>query len=114
MRKIHRKILNRLLEKAGDEEFIQLLWATHTLQSTYSSAAGRYVRPETIPDGAMTTVVMSPLAIRKWELETLANELMTVPKNTNGGSSEPWIVVIINQSPNASIDLENLKMQSLS
>ncbi len=50
MREYYRKKLNKLLSAAGDEEFIQLLWATHALQSNYAHAARSYIKPETIPD----------------------------------------------------------------
>ena len=76
----YRKKLNKMLEQAVDEEFIQLLWATNGLQSNYASAARKFIKPETIPDGAITTDVQNKFLIYKWELETLANELMTVPK----------------------------------
>jgi hypothetical protein len=80
MRAYFRKKLNRLLGIAGDEEFIQLLWATHALQSDYADAARRFIRPESIPDGAVTTTMISKFFVQKWEIETLANELMTSPK----------------------------------
>lgn len=80
MRAYYRKKLNKLLGAAGDEQFIQLLWATHALQSDYAEAARRFIQPESIPDGAITTKMISPFFVQKWEIETLANELMTVPK----------------------------------
>lgn len=80
MREYYRKKLNNLLGAAKDEEFIQLLWATNALQSDYEGAARQYIRPETIPDGAVTTEMLSRYFIQKWEIETLANELMTSPK----------------------------------
>ncbi|NSY39310.1 hypothetical protein [Leisingera sp. ANG59] len=80
MRSHYRKKLNKLLGAAGDEEFIQLLWATNVLQSEYSDAARDYIHPDTIPDGAITSDMKSRFAVQKWEIETLANEIMTVPK----------------------------------
>lgn len=80
MRAYYRKKLNNLLGAAGNEEFVQLLWATHALQSDYSNAARKFIKPETIPDGAITTKMTSRFFIQKWEIETLANELMTIPK----------------------------------
>jgi len=80
MRQYYRKKLNKLLGAAGNEEFIQLLWATHVLQSDNPDAARKFIRPETIPDGAITPKMTSKFAIQKWEIETLANEVMTVPK----------------------------------
>lgn len=80
MRYYYRNKLDKLLGSAGNEEYIQLLWATHALQSDYSKAAQGFIQPETIPDGAITTNMTSKYFIQKWEIETLANELMTVPK----------------------------------
>ena len=80
MRAYYRKKLDKLLGAAGDEEFIQLLWATHALQSDYADAARKYILPDTIPKGAITTDITGKFAVQKWEIETLANELMTVPK----------------------------------
>lgn len=80
MRSFYRKKLNRLLGSSGDEEFVQLLWATDALQSENPEVARRYILPKTIPDGAITTDMTSKHFIQKWEIETLANELMTVPK----------------------------------
>ncbi|MGR3503563.1 hypothetical protein [Pseudaestuariivita sp.] len=80
MRSYYRKKLNKLLEAAGDEEFIQLLWATHMLQSETPDVGRKYFDPQTIPDGATNAEFADPLSIKPWEIETLANELMTVPK----------------------------------
>lgn len=80
MRDHYRKKLNKLLSLAGDEDFIQLLWATHVLQTENPDPARKFLRPETIPDGAISAKMPSEYSIHKWEIETLANELMTVPK----------------------------------
>lgn len=80
MREHYRKKLNKLLSRAGNEEFIQLLWAVHILQSENPDPARKFIRPETIPDGAISAKMPSEHSIHKWEIETLANELMTVPK----------------------------------
>lgn len=68
------------MSRAGDEEFIQLLWATHVLQTDNPDPARRYLRSDTIPNGAIRADMPNQYSIYKWELETLANELMTVPK----------------------------------
>lgn len=57
-----------------------MLWAVHALQSDYSGAGRRFLRPETVPDGAVTPKMTSKFFVQKWEIETLANELMTTPK----------------------------------
>ena len=80
MRDHYRKKLNKLLSQAGNEEFIQLLWAVHILQSENPDPARKFILPETIPDGATSAKMPSEYSIHKWEIETLANELMTVPK----------------------------------
>lgn len=81
-RKYYRKKLHKHLKLARDEEFIQLLWATNALQSNYEIDARKFFKRETIPEGAITTDMQNKFSIHKWELETLANELMTVPKDT--------------------------------
>lgn len=80
MREYFRKKLNNLLSRAGDEDFIKLLWATHILQSENPDPARKFLLPETVPDGAISAKMPSEYSIYKWEIETLANELMTVPK----------------------------------
>lgn len=80
MREYYRKKLNKLLSLAGKEEFIQLLWAVHILQSENPDPARKFILPETIPDGAISAKMPSMYMLHKWEIETLANELMTVPK----------------------------------
>lgn len=80
MRDYYRKKLNKLVSRAGDEEFMQLLWATHILQTENPDPARKFILPETIPDGAISTLMPSEYSLHKWEIETLANELMTIPK----------------------------------
>ncbi|MEQ6202687.1 hypothetical protein ABMC88_06490 [Sulfitobacter sp. HNIBRBA2951] len=80
MRSYYRKKLNRLIGAAGKEEFIQLLWATHILQSDNPEPARKFIQSDTIPKGAETVEMWDELSIRPWEIETLANELMTVRK----------------------------------
>lgn len=89
MRQYYRRKLDKLLSAAGNEEFIQLLWATHILQSDNPKPARKFILPETIPDGAISPKMSGRFSIRSWEIETLANELMTVPKakrTKNGGT----------------------------
>lgn len=80
MQKYYRKKLDKLLSEARDEEYIQLLWATHILQTDTPDPARMYIRAETIPDGAIGAKIFEKLSIHPWEIETLANELMTVTK----------------------------------
>jgi hypothetical protein len=81
MRDHYQKKLHKMLSRAGNEEFIQLLWAVHILQSENPDPARKFILPETIPDGAISAEMPSEYSIHKWEIETLANELMTVRKN---------------------------------
>lgn len=78
MREIYRKKLNRYLELAPDEAFIQLIWAANTIQTDQPDAARRYLK--NVPPEAVTTEMTSKLALYKWELETLVNELLILPK----------------------------------
>ncbi|MEP6020628.1 MAG: hypothetical protein ABJ251_19305 [Paracoccaceae bacterium] len=56
------------------------MWAVHILQSEKPDPARKFILSETIPDGAISAKMPSEHSIHKWEIETLANELMTVPK----------------------------------
>jgi hypothetical protein len=67
------------LGTTDDESFIHLLWATHILQSDDPSPALKFF-PEGVPDEAIGPQEYSAYAIHEWEIETLANELMTAPK----------------------------------
>lgn len=58
---------------------LELLWATHALQSDRVGAA-RAVLGSSFQPEAATTDIPSQFAIYKWELETLVNELLTIPK----------------------------------
>jgi hypothetical protein len=73
-----RKKLKKLLSKAFDEQFIQMIWAVNALQSDRIGAASKYL---TFPKEAATSAIDSKFAIHKWELETLVSQLLTIPKN---------------------------------
>lgn len=89
-----RRKLNNLLSRASDEGFIQLMWATHILQSENPDPARKFLLPETIPDGAISPAMPGKYSIHKWEIETLSNELMTVTKAKQKGKEfiklRPW------------------------
>ena len=74
------KKLKGILELADDEGFLQLVWATNALQSGAPDAAFRFLDPSSVSKDAITDKISSPFAIHEWELETLANELLTTPK----------------------------------
>lgn len=92
LRDHHRKKLNKLLAAADDEQFVQLLWAVQALQSGHSNAAFKYIRQETVPTAAITKDYGSEFMIHKWQIETLINELMTVPKNRRKRGRKTWIL----------------------
>jgi hypothetical protein len=78
-RKFYRKKLNGFLETADDEAFIQLLWATDALQTGGELAAAPHL-DRNYPKAAVTTDISDKHFIYKWELETLANEVLVTPK----------------------------------
>src|ERR1700752_2676010 len=65
--------LRKLLGRAEDEAFFQLVWVVDALQSNRVSVAGRYVQ---FPALAATSEITSPFAVHAWELETLVNRLL--------------------------------------
>lgn len=76
---LFRRKLNALLEVAEDEGFIQLIWAVDALQSGFEQSAAPFLANR-YPAAAVTTDISSKMHIHKWELETLVNELLVVPK----------------------------------
>lgn len=73
-----RKKLDALLSFADDEGFMQLLWAGNALQAEAEQAAAPYIR--NYPPDAVTTDISSPYFMYKWEIETIANEILAIPK----------------------------------
>lgn len=76
-RDLYRKKLRKLLSRADDEAFLQLIWAVDALQSERAMAAARFIQ---FPPEAETSEVESQFAVRKWELETLVGQLLVTPK----------------------------------
>ncbi|MBR0783927.1 hypothetical protein [Bradyrhizobium iriomotense] len=72
-----RKKLNELLSLADDEAFLIMVWAVDALQSKRAQAAGRYL---TFPAEAQDAQLGDRYFVFKWVLETLVNELLTIPK----------------------------------
>lgn len=67
------------LAAADDADFLRMLWALHALQTGRDSEASRFLNnhpPEAAKDGIRGTHAIFP-----WELETLANELLTTDKS---------------------------------
>lgn len=74
----HKTKLLSFLGKADTEDFLQLLWAANMLQSETPEVGLRYLRQ--VPREAVGAVSPDPNAIHKWEVELLANEVLTAPK----------------------------------
>jgi hypothetical protein len=71
------KKLAKALSRAGDEDFIQMIWSIDALQSNRVDAAARYIN---FPPEAATSKMDSQFVIYKWELETLVSLFLLTPK----------------------------------
>jgi len=69
--------LNELLSRADDLSFLVMCWATRTLQTGDINAAAKHLD---FPKEAANAELTDQLAIYPWLIETLVNELLTVPK----------------------------------
>jgi hypothetical protein len=78
---LYRKRLHKILGAALDEEFLELIWAAGALQSDREQAAQK-ILGYSYPADAVSTEMTNKYAIYPWELETLANEMLTVPKQS--------------------------------
>jgi hypothetical protein len=74
----HQDILKRILRSVDDEGFLQTLWAVNALQSDCQAPIQKYLR--NVQAQAATSDLTSELAVYKWEIEDLANELFSTPK----------------------------------
>ena len=73
------KQLSKMLARANDTAFLQMIWAVDALQSGREVEAKPYF--STYPKGAAAkSSIHSPFAIHRWELETLIVQLFLVPK----------------------------------
>lgn len=70
--------LSTRLSAADDVAFLRMLWTLNALQTGRAGEAGRFL--DGYPPDAATEGILGPRAIYPWELETLANELLTTPK----------------------------------
>lgn len=68
-----------MLSLADDTSFLGLLWSLNALQTGRAGEASRFLNG--FPADAATEGIRGPKAIFPWELETLANELLTTPKH---------------------------------
>jgi hypothetical protein len=55
------------------------LWTVSIVQSKHPEPAFHYFNPDDFPSGAISSEVGSPFKIFEWEIETLSNEILTVP-----------------------------------
>jgi hypothetical protein len=78
LRERFRKKLNRYLELAPDESFLGLVWAANMIQAGQPEAGLKHLK--NVHQDAITEDLTSRRHIHKWELETIVNELLTIPK----------------------------------
>lgn len=88
MHRYHRKELLKLLSYTTNEEFLHLIWSGNILQTENAERGLRCLNPETVPTDAIGAEIPNPNAIYKWELETLANEVLTTPKTLKRGAQK--------------------------
>ena len=69
----------KILSAADDIVFLRMLWTLNSLQTGRAAEAERFLNG--YPPDAATKGILGPHAIYPWELETLANELLTAPKS---------------------------------
>jgi hypothetical protein len=73
----HQKQLGKMLARSGDIPFLQFIWSIDALQSGRAAAAAAFI---TFPPQAADSSINSPLAIHRWELETLVIQLFLTAK----------------------------------
>lgn len=77
-RAYYRRKLDQGLETGADEAVLRMLWAAHAIQSGHSDAGLRFF--QSVPRDFVTSDMTDRHHIHPWEYETLANEMLTVPK----------------------------------
>jgi hypothetical protein len=73
----HLRQLRKLLPRAGDRQFLQMVWAIDALRSGRPEAAARLL---TFPRQAANQSIGSRFAVHQWELETLLIQLFLTRK----------------------------------
>lgn len=73
-----RAMLAATLGSADDVSFLRMLWTVNALQTGRAKEARRFLG--SYPREVETVGILGPHAVYPWELETLANELLTTPK----------------------------------
>lgn len=74
-----------MLAGGSDRDWLRLIWAVNVIQTDFADAARPHLRH---PRAAATASPLSPLAVHKWELETLGSLLLTTPKEEAARSGE--------------------------
>ena len=77
-RNLYRRKLNHLLQLARDEQFLVMCWAMNAVQTSRAHAASGLLE---FPPETVTEDLASRWKIHPWSIETLVNELLTVPKH---------------------------------
>jgi len=73
----HLNQLRKLFSRAGDEPFLQMVWAIDALRSGRRAVAARLL---TFPRQVADQSIGSRFAIHQWELETLLIQLLLTPQ----------------------------------
>lgn len=76
-RNIRRRKLDDLLSRVSDEAFFIMCWATFAVQSGRADNARDLL---SFPSEAIVSDLTSPWCVHPWRIETLLNEVLTVPK----------------------------------
>jgi hypothetical protein len=72
----HLKQLRKLLLRASDHQFLQMIWALNALSLGKLEAAARLL---TFPRAAADQSIGSPYRVHQWELETLLIQMLLTP-----------------------------------
>lgn len=72
-----RRRLSKLLSIADDAAFCRMIWAVDTLQEGRARLAAEHLN---FPYEAIGADFTSPYRVYEWTMETLVNELLTIPK----------------------------------
>lgn len=78
----HQKQLTKMLARADDLAFLQMIWAVDALQSDREGAARPYLSVYPA-EAALQSSLQSSFGIHRWELETLVVQLFLAPKDAH-------------------------------
>src|SRR5690349_19810197 len=82
----HLKQLRKLVLRASDQQFLQLVRAIDALRSGRPEAAAGWL---TFPRQAADQFIGSPFAVHPWELQTLLIQLFLTPKEHPQSAATP-------------------------